>query len=160
MRKAIKLYEDFHKYEPRKIGEFPASFEIPQEATLVGDAKNVMYRSTKLNPITYRDEGAIDYIHDHEKGVRVYRTDARAEGPVRVVPKRIWGVGELVFLGKSLGYTYRDHDGDEIEAVVRRPYPNLYATPDGRALLIIHRSKVLALIWGGRLGVEPRGIVH
>lgn len=161
MKKAAKLYEDFHKFEPKEIGEFNPSFEIPREAIYVGDGIDVMYRSDKLEPWTHIDEGIIDYIHKHKKGVKVYRTDRNAVGPVRKVPKRIWDVGELVCLGKSLGFTYQDHEGAEIQADVRPPLPELYATPDGKALLIIERKrKVVALIWGGKLDVEPRGIVN
>ena len=161
MRKAIKLYEDFHKFGPREIGEFKPSFYIPEEAVYVGNGVDVMYRSDKLDPLTLADEGHIDYIHEHKPGVKVYRVDARADGPVRKVPKRIHGVTSLVFLGKCLGFTYDDHHGDEVEAQVANPLPELYATPDGRALLVIERKqRVVALIWGGKLNVEPRGIVN
>lgn len=161
MKKAIKLYEDFHKFEPRDIGEFSSSFYIPEEAIYVGEAKDVMYRSDKLNPSTLENEGMINYIHDHKKGVKVYRVDKDADGPTRSVPKRVWGVTELVRLGECLGFTYRDHSGEEVEAVTRKPRPDLYATPDGRALLVIEgKRKVVALIWGGNLNVEPRGIVN
>jgi len=161
VRKARKLYEDFHKFPPKKVGEFNPSFEIPREATFVGDAVDVMYRSDKLEPMTHIDEGWIDYIHEHKSGVKVYRTDQKADGPTRKVPKWIWGTKQLVRLGDSLGFTYRDHDGYEVEAGVREPLPELYATPNGKALLIVERKrKVVALIWGGKLDVEPRGIVN
>ncbi|MDP2607317.1 MAG: hypothetical protein Q8S00_32670 [Deltaproteobacteria bacterium] len=161
MSKAVKLYEGFHKYEPRSIGEFPTSFFVPQEAVWVGLAKNVMYRSEKLDPLTYEDEGAIDYIHEHGANVKAYRIDGDAEGPIRTVPKWIWGVQELVCLGQCLGFEYIDHDSKKCEGVVQKPFPDLYTTPDGRALLVIQgRKTVLALLWGGKLNVEPRGIVH
>ena len=161
MKKASELYTGFHKFNPRDVGGFPSSFTIPDEAVFVGGGVDVMYRSDKLEPITHVDEGVIDYIHEHKKGVKVYRTDTKADGPVRRVPKWIWGCKQLVCLGESLGFTYRDHDGFEIEAGVAPPLPELYATPNGKALLIIERKrKVVALIWGGKLGVEPRGIVN
>ena len=161
MKKATKLYADFHKFPPRDIGKFNPSFYIPKEATYVGDGIDVMYRSDKLEPITHIDEGFIDYIHEHKNGVKVYRTDAKADGDTRKVPKWIWNVQQLVFLGKSLGFTYQDHDGEEIDAEVFPPLPDLYATPNGKALLVIERKqKVVALIWGGKLDVKPRGIVN
>ena len=161
MRKAVHLYKEFHQFEPRKIGPFPKSFTVPHQAVCVGEALEVLYRSDKLNPTTHEDEGMIDYIHEHDPGVRAYRTDQGADGPVRQVPKFIWGSKELVLLGSCLGYAYLDSEGDEIEAKVRTPYPELYSIPSGRALLVVQdKKKVLALIWGGRLGVEDRGIVY
>jgi len=161
VKKATRLYKDFHKFNPRDIGEFKPSFYIPDEAVFVGDAVDVMYRSDKLEPITHIDEGMIDYIHKHKKGVKVYRTDAKADGTVRKVPKWIWEAQQLVCLGESLGFTYRDHDGTQVNADVAPPLPELYATPNGKALLVIERKqKVVALIWGGKLDVEPRGIVN
>lgn len=156
------MYHDFHQLEPRRIGAFGARFDIPSEAILVGDAKNVLYRSDKLDPATLKKpKRPVDYIHEHDAGVKVYRTDRESDGPVRSVPQFITGVGELVLLGQCLGFAYIDPDGEEIEAEVRTPYPELYTIPSGRALLVVQdKRRVLALIWGGRLGVEPRGIVH
>jgi hypothetical protein len=160
-RRALKMYTDFHQLEPKKIGAFGSSFAIPSEVVLAGPAKNVLYRSGKRDPATLKKPPRpLDYIHEHDDGVKVYRTDLR-DGSVRRVPDFITGVGELVLLGQCLGFAYLDHDGEEIEAQVRTPYPELYTIPSGRALLVVQdKRRVLALIWGGRLGVEPRGIVH
>jgi hypothetical protein len=120
----------------------------------------VLYRSDKLDPETGRQpRKPIDYIHEHDGGVHVYRTDGRADTEV---PRFISGAKELVLLGQCLGFAYEDVDGgEEVEAQVRTPYPDLYTIPSGRALLVIQgRRSVLAIIWGGRLGVEARGIVH
>lgn len=159
--RAVKLYEQFHQFEPVDIGTFPGGFRIPSEAVLAGDAEYVLYRSDKLNPTTGEDEGDIDYIHEHKDGVRVYRTDANFSGPVRKVPKWIRSARELVRLGECLGFGYVDADGYEVEATVKQPRPELYTIPSGKALLVIEdRRRVVALIWGGKLGVEARGIVN
>ena len=155
--KAVKLYEDFHKYESKDIGSFPSSFYIPESIELAGPAIHVLYRSAKLDPITYiKPDSPIDYIHEHEAGVKVYILNC--EGPERSVPRHIHRVGALTRLGKCLGFAFVDADGDEVEATCTNC--DLYAIPSGKALLVVEKKKkVLAMIWGGKLNVEPRGIV-
>lgn len=159
---AVSMFRRFQGFEPRKIGEFSHGFSIPTHATLAGPAFNVMYRSDKNNPSTGKPErGPIDYIHDHDDGVNVYRCDRSAGRPDTAVPGWICDVEELVKLGDCLGFTYEDDSGDAIEASPTHPMPELYTIPSGRALLVIQsKRKVLALIWGGKLGVEARGIVY
>lgn len=155
---AIRLYEDFHKFEPMEVGDFPARFKIPKEMNFAGAAEHVLYRSDKLNPTTLADEGVIDYIHEHKRGVVVLVAGGR-RWRVRV-PKYIWSAKTLVYLGECLGFAYRDDEGEFLEAKVRAPRPELFAIPSGKALLVIEgRRKVEAIIFGGKLGVEPRGIV-
>lgn len=158
----VRKYIEFHQFEPRKVGKFHSDFEIPTEAVLAGDAVHVLYRSDKLNPTTGEDEGWIDYIHDHKSGVKIYRTDRGFHnGPVRSVPGFIRRVSSLVRLGDCLGFAYLDSEGEKIEGKGKRPLPELYTIPSGRALLVVQsKRRVLALIWGGRLGVEARGIVN
>jgi hypothetical protein len=157
----VRKYVEFHQLEPRKVGRFPATFEIPAEVKLGGTAKQVLYRSDKLNPTTGADEGVIDYFHDHKDGVRIYRTDAHFGGQARRVPNWIRNVKALVRLGDCLGFTYADEDGYEVRAKGKKPYPELYCIPSGKALLVVQgKRRVLAIIWGGRLGVEARGIVN
>lgn len=159
---AISKYRAFHQLEPRKIGDFHRDLIVPDVAICVGDAVNVLYRSDKLNPTTSEDEGWIDYIHEHGSGVKVYRTDRSAEGAMRTVPAMLQRASELYWLGDCLGFEYKDAEtGKKVEAKGTTPYPELYAIPSGRALLVIQgKRRLLAMIWGGRLGVEPRGIVH
>ncbi len=161
MKKAVDMYSSFNGHEPLKIGAFKSSFFIPDRAVLAGPAVNVLYRSKKNDPSTGNPvKRPIDYIHDHDPGVKVYRCDARLDGVQKNVPAFITNVKELVKLGDCLGFCYRDGDED-IEATCTRPLPELYTIPSGRALLVIQgKSRVLALIWGGRLGVEARGIVY
>jgi hypothetical protein len=160
---AKSKYVQFHQHEPNKVGSFHRDLVIPADAYFVGVAKDVLYRSDKLNPETLEDEGWIDYIHEHDAGVRVYRFDREASevGTVRAVPKTHRAVRELTWLGNCLGFSYTDHAGNVVDAKGKKPLPELYTTPSGRCLLVIqNKRKLLAMIWGGRLGVEPRGIVH
>lgn len=158
MSKAVKLYEDFHKYSPNKIAPFPASVKIPQEVVCIGPAVHILYRSAKCDPITYlKPNGPIDYIHEHKAGVKVYLVGDKEEGPLRKVPRYIRGVEEITFLGKCLGFAFLD-EGETIGAECTSC--ELFAIPSGKALLIIEKKKkLLAIIWGGKLNVEPRGIV-
>jgi hypothetical protein len=152
---AIALYEDFHKYDPKKVGYFNG-LRIPSKVELLGEAKHVLYRSNKRDPETLRaPKRAIDYIHEHEGGVRAFRA---GRGGETTVPAWIQEADGLVRLGQSLGFAYAD-GGETIEVEAGAPYPVLYAIPSGKALLIIEGNKVLAMIWGGNLDVRPEGIV-
>jgi hypothetical protein len=153
------MYRTFHQNDPKRITK-SSSLRVPKQARLVGDALEVLYRSDKRDPSTGKQpRKPIDYIHEHDEGVKVYLPDGRADTDV---PDFIHTTTELVLLGDCLGFTYYDEEGDqEIEAQVSRPLPELYTIPSGRALLVIQNKRtILAIIWGGRLGVEARGIVH
>jgi hypothetical protein len=161
--RAVKKFVQFHQREPRRSGSFASSLVIPDAAICVGAAKNVLYSSDKLNPETSEDEGWIDYIHEHDAGVKVYRCDRAAKGlgDLVTVPSWLRRTTELTWLGDCLGFAYTDYDGKEHEAKGQGLLPELFTTPNGKALLVIQNKRTLcALIWGGRLGVEPRGIVH
>ncbi len=161
MTRAVTKYRAFHQQDPRKVGEFHRDLVIPDVAMCVGDAVNVLYRSDKLNPTTGEDEGWIDYIHDHGAGVKMYRTDRTAEGVMRTVPAMLVRATELYWLGDCLGFEYKEEITKKVEAKGTKPLPELYAIPSGRALLVIQgKRRLMAMIWGGKLGVEPRGIVH
>ncbi len=169
-RGAISMYRGFHQYDPDDVRPAPAGFSIPEEVALAGPAVHVMYRSGKTDPETGEiPKRPLDYIHDHSPGCNLYRPDLNGGKIVRV-PAFILrindGIGSskataLVRLGQSLGARYIDEEGYEVDAAVGGTLPELYTIPSGKALLIIqNRTTVKALIWGGRLGVEPRGIVH
>lgn len=162
MKKAINKYVAFHKHDPRKISEFPPSFSIPDHGVLVGKASYVLYRSDKHDPTTLvKPKRPINYIHEHDSGVRVVRFDRSARGTEKRIPSFICNAGQLVLLGQCLGFGYLDEDREEIAAETRTPYPELYTIPSGKALLVVQgKRSVQAIIWGGRLGVEARGIVH
>lgn len=153
---AIGKYEEFHRLEPTKIAEF--SISIPSKVTKLGKGVNVLYESGKKDPETLRKpKKPLAYIHDHDAGVHVYRCDGR--GGDTEVPDFIKHAQALVVLGKCLGFAWKDEDGEH-NAEGTKPLPDLCCTVDGRALLVVQsRRQVLAMIWGGGLGVEARGIV-
>lgn len=159
LRKAERLYETFHQFEPTDVGEFHKGFKIPREATYVGEAKTMYYTSDKLNPETGEDEGHVRYFHPHEGGVRMYVTDD-SPGETRNVPPWIYKTEALVLIGQCDGFEYKDFDGVMQEAKATGRKPEWFCIPSGKALLIIQdRRRVLAIVWGGKLNVEWRGVV-
>ena len=160
LRKAERLFETFHQYDPIAVGDFGKGFKIPREANYVGEAKTMFYTSDKLNPETSEDEGWINYFHEHEGGVRMYVLDEKREGEWRRVPKWIHATKALVRLGDCDGFEYVDFDGGTVEAKSTGRKPEWYTTPSGKALLVIQdKRSVLAIAWGGSLNVEWRGVV-
>lgn len=162
LEKAVKLYTDFHRFEPKDINAFGEYFMIPHEGVMVGPALMVLYTSDKVDPYSLVPPDKPEhYYHEHKDGVKVVRFDAHEdEGPIKKVPKRIYNVGSLTRLGDCDGYFYLNKDDDEVFAECTRNV-ELYATPDGKALLVIEKKcHVTAAIWGGKLNVEPRGIVN
>jgi hypothetical protein len=160
LEQAIAKYREFHRYDPRKIGSFPGSFVIPDRMYMAGSSVNVLYRSGKVDPSTLKKPPRpINYIHDHDAGVKTYLAE-RIDGAAHVeVPQRVRQVPALTRLGYCLGFAFEDPDGAVQEVEGRSPLPDLYTTPDGRCLLVIQsRRTVLAMMWGGGLGVFARGI--
>lgn len=158
LRKAEKLYETFHQFEPVDVGNFRKGFLIPSEAFYVGHAKAMYYTSDKLNPLTGEDEGEISYFHDHKPGVRIYLPDG--DRNCRSIPKWIYDTDVLVRLGTCDGFDYQDFNGETVEAEAVGRKPEWYTIPSGKALLAIQdKRKVLAIAWGGKLNVEWRGVV-
>jgi hypothetical protein len=156
-RKAVDLYVEFHQFEPEKIGSFGPRFRIPRTAHHAGEAQVMYYASDKLNPETSEDEGVIHYYHEHEGQVQVYRCDGEGRDKI---PKWIWDVDSLWRIGVCEGFEYTDFDGHCIKAKAKKPYPEWYAIPSGKALLVIQNKRdVLAVVWGGDLHIEWRGVV-
>lgn len=155
---ALEKYREFHRLEPRKIGAFPASFVIPKVMQRAGVAKWVTYRSSKVDPESLRRPSSpVDYIHEHDAGVVTYLPGGRTGGVD--VPSMFRDVDALVRLGQCLGFCLEADDGEKLEAASTRPLPDLYSTPNGKCLLVIQsKHKVLAMMWGGALGVYARGI--
>jgi hypothetical protein len=160
-REAIAKYKEFHRFDPRQIGKFPASFRIPERMFRAGPAKFVCYRSGKVDPETLRKPSKpVNYIHEHDAGVVCYLRNRTVygEGAETAVPREFIKVDALTRLGFCLGFCFED-DGRPQEVEGRDPLPDLYTTPDGRCLLVIQsRKTVLAMMWGGALGVFARGI--
>ena len=150
-KKALERYARFHDLSPNDAGRTRLT-TLPDKLNCAGTANWVAYRSAKW---TGKFE---NYIHDHEVGVHCYMP--RGKGELVEVPSWIRAVETIVRLGDCLGFSYDDVNGDEVEAKVSRPYPELYCTPDGDCLLVVAaKRKLVALMWGGYLSVEPEGIV-
>lgn len=165
---ALEKYEEFHRHAPKRVGEFAPGFRIPERIARAGASKWVTYRSDKVDPETLRrPRNPIDYIHEHNAGVVTYLNLSGARvgfeaGPQFRHPSKMTEVparfrddnGALVRLGSCLGFKF---DEQEVEGVT--PLPDLYCTPDGKCLLVIQsRKSVVAMMWGGALGVFARGI--
>jgi hypothetical protein len=160
LRNAEKLYETFHQFEPTEVGAFAHGFKIPHEANHVGEAKTMYYSSDKLNPETGEDEGWIRYFHENDGDVRLCVMDSYRAGDRRKIPKWIRESQALVLLGECDGFDYEDFDGNIVEAKATGQKPEWYCVPSGKALLVIQdRRRVLAVLWGGDLHVEWRGVV-
>lgn len=156
---SLAIYEGFHRFAPRKVGEFHPSFKLPSKANKQGPAVDVLYRSNKVDPETLtKPRRSIDYIHEHDsRGVHTYLP--RGPGDVVEVPTWIRNANSLAKLGDCLGFKFK-RAGQVVEAVGKTPLPELYCTSNGKCLVIVQDKRdVLALVWGGKLDVEPRGIV-
>ena len=157
--RAIAIYEGFNRFAPRKVGEFHPSFKLPSRVNKQGASVDVIYRSDKTDPETLKKpRKPLDYIHEHDsKGVMTYLP--RGPGETVETPHWIRDAQALSKLGDCLGFKFK-RDGKIIEAVGKAPLPELYCTANGKALIIVQDKRdVLALVWGGKLDVEPRGIV-
>lgn len=160
---AVEKYREFHRFDPKKVVSCPG-LSIPARVRRVGDAKWVTYRSNKVDPGTMeKPRGTFDYIHEHDAGVVTYLVDARRGELDTEVPGRFRLDPDedpaLVVLGKCLGYCFRDEHGKIVEARGTKPLPDLCCTPDGKCLLVVQSGReVIAMMWGGALGVFARGI--
>ena len=156
---AIAKYREFHRYDPKSVGPM-TGLRVPARMRCAGDAVCVLYRSGKVDPATLeKPKKPVNYIHEHNAGVKVYLPDGQADTDV---PKAAREASALVLLGKCLGYDFRDPkypDDDPIQAVGQDPLPELYCIPSGKVLLVVQdKRQLLAAIWGGALGVFARGI--
>jgi len=149
---AVDKFKEFHRYDPKKLQEV-AGLEIPRRVKKLGGCKYVLYRSSKVDPATMKKpRKPVDYIHEHDAGVIAYTASGASDTDV---PADFYETTAIVYLGKCLGFAVKD--GPEAEAT--EPLPDLCCTPDGKCLLVVqHRKKVLAMMWGGALGVFARGI--
>lgn len=167
-KKAIRMFRLFHSRDWRGEGDFHKDLMIPGFIYRVGDAVNTDYESDKLNPETGEDEGWIPYTHEHDAGVGVYMprgelklTEEEAEADRVTVPAWIRNTDQMTWLGRCLGFRFREEGGRVVEAKGTKPLPELYASPSGKALFVIqNKRRLIAIIWGGSLAVERRGIVH
>jgi len=164
--RAIETYERFHRYAPKNIGEFHKSFAIPSSLVNLGRGKWVTYRSGKVDPATLKKpRGTVDYIHEFDSGVNVYVPGSNKKATLKT-PSEFVEADALTLLGTCLGFCYKDRGDDNnarrdlgIEVAATAPYPELYTVASGRCLVVVQsKREVLALIYGGSLGVFARGI--
>lgn len=151
--RGVKRYLEFHQLEPKHVGQI--SITIPDQAWKVGKATHVAYRSDKWEGKNH------DYWHDHDGGCSTYRLDDDSyDGRICKVPGWLSSTSTIVLLGECLGFSYTDFEGVEIEGKTSKPYPELYCTPNGKALLVVtHKRTIHVMVWGGSLSVTERGIV-
>lgn len=149
----VKKYMEFHDLEPNRIGKFGKGVKIPARAYKLGKAKEVFYHSKKWND-------PANYKHEHSAGVGTYSTNPRRGYREVAVPKWFRSCKVLVRLGDCLGYTYEDEHGELQAHLTPGGGPSLYCTSNGKGLVVVSNGKIRTLIWGGKLGVEARGIVH
>lgn len=154
---AVEMYRRFWRMEPRKLGDFAKGFAIPKTVREIGPALFVTYRSGKVDPSTLRKpRKPVDYIHEHDAGVKLYLPGNDHQFKV---PDWLAYAQALSLLGLCTGIGYKV-GGEKSESESTRPYPELYTTANGKALIVVQgKSKVVAMMWGGGLGVEGRGIV-
>jgi len=152
--RAEDVFSRFHARDPKRFGKFP--FEIPASIYHVGFCSWVTYRSDKWN------DGTHDYIHDIDSFPRVKCCVAKLEGlegKKISVPQRIRGTQTLTQIGlKSLGIGFVDFDDEDME--IKTPRCRWYWSDRGKALICVQDQKrLVAIVWGGKLDVEARGIV-
>lgn len=160
-RRAAERFAAFTEFTPDEIGEFGTNVQIPREVYDVGEADWVSYRSDKWG------DGWHNYIHDHDPGVRTCLIQPPAHLPcrLRTVPSFLRNAESFTMLGGCIGFGFCAADWmreswDEEFVYKKREKVELYCTPNGRALLVIvNKRKLVAMMWGGKLDVENRGIV-
>jgi hypothetical protein len=154
---AIDTFERFHRFTPMKVGAFGKGFTIPSQVRRAGAGCWVTYRSDKVDPATLKKPRApVDYIHEFDAGVNIYL--AEGQGAITQVPGEFVEADALTKLGTCLGFCF-ESGSKKTEAESTAPMPELYAVPSGKCLLVIQsKRQVIAMIWGGALGVFARGI--
>lgn len=165
IEEAIERFKGFQRKNPRAIGDFPETMTMPTHARCLGKAVHVLYQSDKVDPETLEQPAEpINYIHEHDAGVRVYQPRHTklpwlSGKSFEVVPDELQ-VDGLVLLGDCLGLAYVDDEGVDYALEADDDPPELYCIPSGKALVVVQdKREILYLVWGGALGVEPRGIV-
>jgi hypothetical protein len=150
---ATKTFESFNDYPSKGTFKFDREIVVPERMPVAGPCKWVTYKSDKWG------DGTHDYIHKITSYPRVKCALVGGDFPERTIPAKIRSAKTLSQIGlRALGFAY-DQDGEEVEAKVPRG-TEWFWSQSGRALYLIHnKRKLVAVIWGGKLNVEPRGIV-
>lgn len=157
-RRAMSKLEEFHQRAPKKHWKNTHT-SIPRTVVVVGEMLVIRYSSDK-----WGEDRAQKYFHEHDGGVKCGLVeDTRRnppDGEVVEVPQRIRGVQTLTFLGRFLDGEYVTPEGKH--GRIAGSKASWWCSPDGHALFVVDNDtdEVLAVVWGGDLGVEARGIVH
>jgi hypothetical protein len=140
--KLYRLYVKFHGVEPEKITDTKIS--QTGEMVLLGKGMDTGYQVVDVRS----NKGKSRYVHDFGNGVKAYRKARPGEHPDKILDGHSQS---LMVLGKALGFTYRNNDGELVE--VAGGNRKLTTTPDGRMLLLIGRN-IDYLLVGGNMRVE------
>lgn len=154
---AVDKYREFNSFDPKKLVYVDGS-PIPAKLRCLGEATQIVYESMKVIPDNgVKPRKPQGYFHDHEGDVFTYVPDAAGDTDT---PSFVLECDALALIGTCIEFSYKGEDGEKGKGKATKPYPEVYCTPNGRALLVIQSKKtVLAIIYGGGLGVESRGIV-
>lgn len=146
IKKAADMYREFNDLDPKKVKTLKA---MPTRVRYGGRVHCTMYASKKWG------EGLHNYKHDHDSGVKIYFSGGAGD---TAVPASIVNVGALAKMGRVIGIEFTDPNDEDCEYIGSSKH-ELYCTPNGRALVVVVNGRVDALIWGGKMHVEARGIV-
>ena len=154
MASARQLVEIFHgrpSYWHKRV-----RILLPSFLRVRGEMKKVGYLSDK-----YMEEGdeignQIEYIHDHEGGVKLY--DGCHENDPDAIRAPRWPT-EFACLGELWHVSFYDGlVGHVVEAVIPRG-TWLLSAPNAKKLICLHPQKgFYGAIWGGKMFVGPDGI--
>ena len=84
--KGVKVFTDFHGFEPTKLKEVTVPIGYPDELVLIGKAHQVRYESNKINGAPDDDGTNKLYKHDLDKG-SLWATDIHGKGLYLIDPK-------------------------------------------------------------------------
>jgi hypothetical protein len=150
---AIKTFEGFNEYPSKGASKFAREIVIPERMPSPGPCRWVTYRSDKWN------NGTHDYIHTITSYPRVKCAMAGENYETVKVPAKVRNATTLTQVGlRALGFAF-EYDDDEYEASVPAGTEWFWSQTARALYLIQNKRKLIAVIWGGKLNVEPRGIV-
>lgn len=150
---ATKTFEDFNEYPSKGATKFAREIVVPERMPSPGPCRWLTYRSNKWN------DGTHDYIHTITSYPRVKCAMAGEKYPTIKIPIKIREANTLTQIGlRALGFAF-EYDDHEYEAKVPAGTEWFWSQTARALYLIQNKRKLVALIWGGTLNVEARGIV-
>jgi hypothetical protein len=150
---ATKTFENFNEYPSKGASKFAREIIVPERMPSPGPCRWLTYRSNKWN------DGTHDYIHTIASYPRVKCAMAGENYPTIKIPAKVREATTLTQIGlRALGFAF-EYDDDEYEAKVPAGTEWFWSQTARALYLIQNKRKLVAVIWGGNLNVEPRGIV-